>query len=158
MKITSRHRLVGSRVWLEPGEEVTELHREEDGHVTVQKASGEEGSVPMSCVRSPDADISTDKKSKIKQIGTKVMPNVEETDFNPRKNRNDISKPRKGNSSLPSLFNKNKTSLEELDSLVSSDVSCEEVCRYFLLNRGLTTDTYNCRRHTNLWLRQGAGL
>ena len=158
MKIISHHRLVGSRVWLEPGEEVTELYREEDGHVTVQKASGEEGSVPMSCVRSPDADISTDKKSKIKQIGTKVMPNVEETDFNPRKNRNDISKPRKGISSLPSLFNKNKTSLEELDSLVSSDVSCEEVCRYFLLNRGLTTYTYNCRRHTNLWLRQGAGL
>ena len=133
MKITSRHRLVGSRVWLEPGEEVTELHREEDGHVTVQKASGEEGSVPMSCVRSPDAEISTDKKSKIKQIGTKVMPNVEETDFNPRKNRNDISKTGKQGkiSSLPSLFNKNKTSLEELDTLVSSDVSCEEVCRYF---------------------------
>ena len=51
LKVLTRHKLIGSKVWVEVGEEVTEVEPVEEGFVTVQKASGEEGSLPASCLK-----------------------------------------------------------------------------------------------------------
>ena len=65
---------------MEAGEEVTEVEPEEDGYVTVQKETGEQGSVPAASLSSIDPSSSRDvkeKKLKIKShqrlIGTKVV-------------------------------------------------------------------------------------
>ena len=77
--MAARHKLIGTKVWLEAGEEVTELEPEEDGFVQVKKRSGEEGSVPVSALSSTTATSPEvkDKRCKIKTrqklVGTKVM-------------------------------------------------------------------------------------
>ena len=70
---------------MEVGEEVTEVEPEEDGYVTVQRDTGEKGSVPAASLSSIDSNPSRDvkeKKLKIKSrqilIGTKVMLEVGE--------------------------------------------------------------------------------
>ena len=77
--VSVRHKLIGTKVWLEVGEEVTEVEPEEDGFVTVKKRSGEEGSVSVSALTSSTASHSSpeDKRYKIKSrqklLGTKVV-------------------------------------------------------------------------------------
>ena len=61
MKVTTRHKLIGSKVWVEAGEEVTEVEPEEEGFVTVQKDSGEQGSLPVFCLREGTVLFSSDK-------------------------------------------------------------------------------------------------
>ena len=46
---------------MEAGEEVTEVEPEEEGFVTVQKDSGEQGSLPASCLREGTVLFSSDK-------------------------------------------------------------------------------------------------
>ena len=82
-KVSARHKLIGTKVWVEVGEEVTELEPEEDGFVRVKKRSGEEGSVSASCLTSSTGSHSSpqgqgkDRRCKIKNrqklIGTKMM-------------------------------------------------------------------------------------
>ena len=79
-KVSARHKLIGTKVWVEVGEEVTEVEPEEDGFVTVKKRSGEEGSVSVSCLTSSTGSNSSpevkDRRCKIKNrqrlIGTKI--------------------------------------------------------------------------------------
>ena len=79
--MAARHKLIGTKVWLEAGEEVTELEPEEDGFVRVKKRSGEEGSVSVSALSSTTGSAASpevkDKRCKIKTrqklVGTKVM-------------------------------------------------------------------------------------
>ena len=79
-KVSARHKLIGTKVWVEVGEEVTEVEPEEDGFVTVKKRSGEEGSVSVSCLTSSTGSHSSpevrDRRCKIKNrqrlIGTKM--------------------------------------------------------------------------------------
>ena len=79
LKVRTSQRLVGTNIWLEHGEEVTEVEPEEDGFVTVKTATGEQGSLPASCLTSANSDCASDvggKKVTIKSsqllIGTKV--------------------------------------------------------------------------------------
>ena len=46
---------------MEAGEEVTEVEPEEEGFVTVQKDSGEQGSLPAFCLREGTDLFSSDK-------------------------------------------------------------------------------------------------
>ena len=85
LKVTNRHKLIGTKVWVEAGEEVTEVEPEEGGYVKVQKGSGEQGSIPADSLSSVDSEPKsgiTAKMFKIqsrqKLIGTKVMLEVGE--------------------------------------------------------------------------------
>ena len=50
IKIAQKQKLRGTRVFLEPGEIVTELTPDEDGWITVRTEDGEEGEIPVTCI------------------------------------------------------------------------------------------------------------
>ena len=85
-KVSSRHKLLGTKVWVEVGEEVTEVEPEEDGYVVVKKRSGEEGSVSVSCLTSSSGSSPQGKyrKCKVKNrqrlIGNKTKRKLEAGD------------------------------------------------------------------------------
>lgn len=62
--IQKRQKLLGSNIYLENGEEVTEIDPEdEDGYLFVRAKSGKEGQIPKSCLGRKE-----DKSRRLKMI------------------------------------------------------------------------------------------